>query len=123
MALAALIPFLNPILDIVGKYVPDKNAEMKLRAELMTAAMNADSELYKARGSIITAEAQGESWMQRNWRPLTMLTFVFIIANNYVLVPYVTWFSQLLFSSGRIDQIVTIPVLEIPEGLWGLLQI
>lgn len=28
---------------------------------------------------VVKAEAQGESWLQRNWRPLTMLTFVGLI--------------------------------------------
>lgn len=123
MALPALIPFINPILGIIDKFVPDKQKQLEIKTELMTAALNAESELYKQRGGIITAEAQGESWMQRNWRPITMLTFVFIIANNYVFVPYFTWFSEILFARGSIDSVVTIPILEIPEGMWSLLTI
>ena len=116
----ALLPAIGNILE---KVIPDPNERMRIQSEMTKAMMNRDSEFYKASGSIITAEAQGESWMQRNWRPVTMLVFVFIIANNYVLVPYFTWISNLLFSSGWIDQVVVIPVLEVPEGLWGLLQI
>ena len=40
-----------------------------------------------------------------------MLVFVFIIANNYIIVPYVTAFGA------------TVPTLEIPNGLWALLNV
>ena len=33
-------------------------------------------------------EALGHSWLQRNWRPMLMVLFGVIIANNYVVVPY-----------------------------------
>ncbi|MBD1584921.1 3TM-type holin [Pseudoalteromonas sp. S16_S37] len=35
--------------------------------------------LLAAQTQIITAEAQGHSWLQRNWRPITMLTFLILI--------------------------------------------
>lgn len=117
MSIAAIIPFIGPILKIVDQFVPDKDAQNKIRSELLVQAMNAESELYKARGSIITAEARGESWMQRNWRPLTMLTFVFIIANNYVIAPYTA------FITGLFGATLTLPTLPIADGMWGLLQI
>lgn len=28
---------------------------------------------------IIEAEAKGQSWLQRNWRPITMLTFLVLV--------------------------------------------
>jgi hypothetical protein len=112
--IAALLPALTGILERV---VPNPNQRMEIQAELMKAALDSKSEFYKAAGSIITAEAQGESWMQRNWRPITMLSFVFIIVNNYILAPYTEFFT------GLFGYAVTVPVLEIPEGLWGLLQI
>ena len=58
---------------------------------------------------MIVAEAQGGSWMQRNWRPMTMLTFAAIVANNYLVAPYVQAFGGVAV------------VLEIPPGMWGLM--
>ena len=63
------------------------------------------------RAKTVRAEATGQSWIQRNWRPLTALTFVFIIANNFILVPYVNAFGA------------SIPTLEIPQGMWALLNV
>ena len=57
------------------------------------------------------AEAQGESWLQRNWRPILMLTIVAIVANNYVISPYI----RLFFNESII--------LDLPDKLWNLLQI
>ena len=42
-----------------------------------------------------------------------MLTIVAIVANNYLLAPYV----NALFGSG------TAPMLELPEELWTLMQL
>lgn len=118
--LLALIPAIG---NILNKIIPDPNERERIKAEMTKEMLNAEGEFYKAAGSIITAEAQGESWMQRNWRPITMLTFVFIIANNYIIVPYVTWFSSMMFARGWVDSVVAVPTLDIPDGLWGLLQI
>lgn len=114
MNFLALIPAIGKIIE---KVIPDPNQALELKTRLAEAAMNTKSELYRAQGSIITAEAKGESWMQRNWRPITMLTFVFIIANNYIFAPYAQFLTDLFGGT------VVIPKLEIPDGMWGLLQI
>lgn len=115
--LAGIAALLGPLGNILNKIIPDPNERARIQAELMKEAMNSESEFYKAAGSIITAEAKGESWMQRNWRPITMLTFVFIIANNYILAPYVTFLAS--FAGYHVE----IPTLAIPDGMWTLLQI
>ena len=33
----------------------------------------------QVRGQAVQAEASGESWLQRNWRPLTMVWFSFLV--------------------------------------------
>jgi hypothetical protein len=33
----------------------------------------------EARGQVVQAEAKGESWLQRNWRPLTMVWFSILL--------------------------------------------
>jgi len=35
--------------------------------------------LLSKQAQIITAEAQGNSWLQRSWRPITMLTFLVLV--------------------------------------------
>ena len=57
------------------------------------------------------AEAKGESWLQRNWRPILMLTIVAIVANNYLIYPYLSLFTEKAM------------VLELPERLWNLMTL
>jgi len=56
--------------------------KMKMFEVQMEAAKQAqeyESQLLKAKTDIITAEAKGGSWIQRNWRPVTMLTFLVLV--------------------------------------------
>ena len=64
-------------------------------------------EVAKLQSSIINTEMQG-NWLQRSWRPLLMLIVIFIILNNYVLLPY--------FPN-------TMEMLELPEHLWDILKL
>jgi hypothetical protein len=54
--------------------------KLTLIENTMTAkVIDYETKLLAAKTSIITAEATGESWMQRNWRPITMLTFLGLV--------------------------------------------
>jgi hypothetical protein len=65
-----------------------------------------DATNAKTAAEVIIAETKSESWAARNWRPITMLTFTYIIAHNYIFAP--------MFS---------LTVLSIPTDLWELLKI
>lgn len=79
-----------------------KLAEMAQRGELEELAN---------RAGIIMAEAKSEHTLTSAWRPITMLVFVAIVANNYILQPYLS----LLWPAA--------PVLELPPQLWELLKL
>lgn len=56
-----------------------KKEMMKLENEVTMKAMELEKQLVEANSSIIKAEATGGSWIQRNWRPITMLTFLVLV--------------------------------------------
>lgn len=85
---------------------------MEIQAAAMAKAMEAETAFAELQSKVIIAEAQGSSWMQRNWRPVLMLTFTGILANNFILAPY---FSALTHGA--------IKVLEFPTAFWGLLTV
>lgn len=96
---------------LIDRLIPDKVEAMKAKASLMSEE---NAEFFKElelQASVVLAEAQSEHWLTANWRPITMLTFVAIIANNYILYPYLA-----LFWAGA-------PILEIPVDMWQLLKI
>lgn len=59
----------------------------QLANDLQIKAMEADKEFAVQQASVVVAEAKSESWLARNWRPLIMLEFGFIIGYNYILAP------------------------------------
>lgn len=80
--LTTLIPVLGGILD---KIFPDPIKKQEIFNEIQLALLANESELLKAASSTVQAEIAGESWLQRNWRPMTMVSF------NVAIMGY--WFG------------------------------
>lgn len=119
MSFLTAIPILGKIVDkalgVVDELVEDKDLANRIKAAVQQQISAQDHqeliETIQAQASIIKAEAQGESWLQRNWRPLLMLVVVVIVANNYVFYPYFSLFTD------------KVQILDLPDGLWNLMQI
>ena len=48
-----------------------------------------ERESLTAKANLIAAEAQGASWLQRNWRPITMLSFLgLVVADAFGLLAF-----------------------------------
>ena len=99
------------VTDLVGQFVEDKDKANELETAIKNKLIGLEQEVVRAQRDTIVAEANSQSFIARNWRPIMMLTFVFIIANNYILFPYVQ-----LFGGTALE-------LEIPDAMWGLLKI
>jgi hypothetical protein len=56
-----------------------QQAILQLQTEFQGKLLEADLAFAQAQRDTIVAEAQGSSWLQRNWRPLMMLFFAIII--------------------------------------------
>ena len=97
--------------NLLDKFFPDKDEANKAKLALMQMKASGELAQLQTSAGIVTAEANSEHWLAANWRPITMLTFVFIIANNYIIYPYLSLF----FTEA--------PILEIPPDMWALLKI
>lgn len=105
--LGALIPpLLSGIFGVIDKSVEDKTQAAAIKARLQEMVLTGQMKEIEAAAAIIKAEAQGESWLQRNWRPLLMCLFAIIVANNYIVAP--------MFST---------PMADIPPDMWDLLKL
>ncbi len=89
---------------ITGEKIQDPTKVLQLLNTLQT-------KFLEVQGKIISTEAASEHWVVAAWRPITMLVFVFIIANNYILVPYMTAFGG------------TVVPLDLDQNMWDLLKI
>ncbi len=109
-----LLPIIGTIIDrissIIDQTVEDKDLANKIKAEIRLTLLTKEYDLIQkeleAKRDIIVAEATGQSWIQRNWRPITMLVFVYIIAHNFIISPLLS-----------LDQ------LPIPPDMWDLLKL
>lgn len=85
--LAAILPVLGPILGQVAKSVfpnaEDELKRMEIQARMNEALIANQAQIEAAAAKVIEAEAAGESWLQRNWRPLTMMVFVTLIVAKW----------------------------------------
>ena len=107
----ALDAITGPLFGVIDKAVTDKDEANRLKQEIQSQLIESQDSLLKAQMQIILAEAQGDSWAQRNWRPVLMLVIVAIIGNNYLIAPYL----GAMFGVG-----LTLPL---PERLWDLMTL
>jgi len=96
---------------LIDRFFPDPAEAAKKKLELFAMQQSGELKELEAAMQIITAEAKSEHFLVAAWRPITMLTFVFIIANNYIIYPYLSLFWE------------TAPALAIPPDMWALLKI
>lgn len=95
---------------IIDKIWPDAGEREKARLRLMELHNKGELAEIENRVKVIAAEMNG-NWLQRSWRPILMLTIIAIVANNYLLYPYISLFW------------IDAPKLELPERLWSLMQL
>ena len=67
------------IFDTIDKTVLDKDLALQLKADLATQMADNKGQMAQAAAGIVTAEIQGESWLQRSWRPMLMIWFSVLI--------------------------------------------
>lgn len=82
------------------------NAVTQLQSQVGLRFLELESQLIEARSSVIKAEAEGKSWLQRNWRPLIMVEFGVIILYA-VIAPALT--------------LPAVDMSGVPDDMWTLL--
>lgn len=73
----------RPVADVINHITASGDEKIKLQEACLNAQVTAatqmmayESQLLDSQSKIILAEATGQSWIQRNWRPVTMLVFL-----------------------------------------------
>ena len=85
-----MMSFISGIFQPAAKLIDDIHTSdeerLQLKAKmqeienvLQLKILEYETKLMDAQKDVITAEATGQSWMQRNWRPITMLTFLGLV--------------------------------------------
>tara|TARA_R110002072_G_scaffold270866_1_gene430629 strand:- start:247 stop:636 length:390 start_codon:yes stop_codon:yes gene_type:complete len=85
-----ILSFIGEIFKPAAKLIDDlhtsdeekltlKNKLTVIQNQMHSKIIDYETKLLSSQTSIITAEANGQSWIQRNWRPITMLTFLALV--------------------------------------------
>ena len=107
-----MLPLLIPAISgIINKLIPDKEAQAQAQIKLVELSQAGQLKELESAMTIISAEAKSEHWLVAAWRPITMLTFVAIVANNYLIYPYLSLFWG------------EAPMLDLPPDLWELIKL
>lgn len=110
-----MVPVLDAALRI-GSQVIDRlwpSPEERDKAKLALLQLQQEGALreIEANMQVVVAEAKSEHWLTAVWRPVTMLVFVAVVANNLILAPYI----GLMFGVNA--------ALPMPDQVWELLQL
>lgn len=96
---------------LIDHWFPNSEESDKRKYELLALIKSGQLKELESAAQVITAEAQSQHWIVAAWRPILMLLFGLIIANNYIIYPYLSLFWD------------NAPQLTIPPDMWQLLKI
>lgn len=94
--LDAISAVFKPISDVIDHLTVSGDQKAALQQTVIQGQITAatqlqqyESQLLDARTKVVLSEAQGSSWLQRNWRPITMLTFlVLVVCDSFGLLKF-----------------------------------
>ena len=97
--------FIDPIADLLGKFIPDKTEKLKLAHEIATLAQKHAHENALAQIEVNKVEAASSSIFKSGWRPFIGWVCGTAFAYHFVLQPLLVF---ILTYAGH-------PVPELPE--------
>lgn len=110
-----MIPVLDAALSIGSKVIdrlwPDPTEREKAKAALLQLQQEGELREIEASMQVLVAEAKSEHSLTSMWRPITMLVFTSVVANNLILAPYL---------SALFGVHITLPM---PDQVWELLNL
>jgi len=118
-----LTSLISPVTQLIDQFhmspeekTAAKAALVQMQNGVIEKTLEYERSIVEAQSKVIIAEAQGETWIQRAWRPLTMMIFAGIVAWNFAVAPILSWLAM-LFGSAAV-----VPHLPLPSGFWVYLS-
>lgn len=114
---APILALVNgPIFSIIDKLIPDPTLKAKLKAQISSETIKAQSGFEQNQKEVILQEIARGSRLSKSWRPVLMYLIMVLLLVYGLVLPV-------------IDLFVEKPVVfkprwhEIPNGLWNLLSL
>ena len=87
--LSFISSIISPITNLIGKVVTKEEDRLKVKAaiaklenEMVAKLLEYEAKLIEVQSKVIVSESQGAGWLQRSWRPITMLTFLGLVVSD-----------------------------------------
>lgn len=82
-----IVSILELVLPTIRELIPDADKAKELEAKIKLAFIANEQSWRKAVSEMVVAEANGASWMQRNWRPTMSFMVIGMWLWNYIIRP------------------------------------
>jgi len=80
----------SPVTNLIDDLHTSDEEKLQLKKELTliqnqfaSKVLDYETKLMESQAKVITSEANGQSWLQRNWRPMMMVVFGFIVVSYF----------------------------------------
>lgn len=80
--LGAVAPMVKTLFSTIDKTIDNKAEAEKIKQNIQQQLLSGQLKELEAQASIIVAESKG-GWLQRNWRPMLMLTFAGLVVAHW----------------------------------------
>lgn len=74
---------IGPAMKLIERLIPDKEKSDEAKTQMMQIMVQAQAKEIDSKARVVIAEATGESWLQRNWRPTTMMFFLVLLGSYW----------------------------------------
>ncbi len=102
----------GPLVDVAKQWIAKEADEAELEAKIRSALLDALSRMTAAQAQVLVAELSGESWLQRNWRPIVALTsFAILVWYSFAVPILVNWFGAPPLQAGTTVQDWMYPIV------------
>ena len=115
-----LSELVSPVTKLIDELHTSEEEKLQIKAEMFKLQQDItnkviayETQLMDNQAKVILAEAQGESWLQRNWRPLMMIWFAVLLGM------YWFGFTPANLSQQTIDQLFLLMQLGIGGYIVG----
>lgn len=98
--MSAIMTLISSVFEPAAKLIDDihtseeerldaKTRMLESQTNLTMKVLDYEAQIMQMQSNVILAEAQGKSWLQRNWRPITMITFLLLVLlDSFGLLPF-----------------------------------
>jgi hypothetical protein len=109
---------IGPVTSLISEFITDKDKANELAYKIATRAEENAHAIQLAQIDVNKTEAASKSVFVAGWRPFTGWSCSLALANNYLITPYVTAFTDVTVPT--LDLNVMLPVLLGMLGLGGM---